>query len=340
MDLYGSKRNYKKNGNKRKNAITSINIAIMILTAILVIPVGIYLNNKWNLMLLQREEAKMVARNNASPVLNFVEIFVQIVIACIIIYVFHKGLKYKKAKEEEYDEKVVKRAVAEVLPNAEFIRNACIEVGTLYEYGIIPTYDKHKKRGMIRYQKDKKDYCFSNIHLLSRREDKNERVYYETTYMGQVYTANYKTGISGAVRIFATRMMAVIKKETNAGYASKRPGETKIETENIQFNDNFDVYTTSEQSAFFVLSPFVMEQLLEMKRKYEQIGVYISGNHVIITLMTNRILFPERIYIKQCEADSLEISKAEMRKMLKMAELLEDSINGSIKNNFTKLRQR
>ena len=43
MDLYGSKRNYKKNGNKRKNAITSINIAIMILTAILVIPVGIYL---------------------------------------------------------------------------------------------------------------------------------------------------------------------------------------------------------------------------------------------------------------------------------------------------------
>lgn len=338
MDLYGGKKNYKKNGNKRKNAITPTNIVLMILMAILVISVGIYLNNKWTLMLLQREEARMAAGNNTSYF--SVGGFIQMVIGCVMFYVFLKGLKYKKAKEKEYDEKVVKRAVAEVLPNAEFIRNECIAVDTLYKYGIIPTYDRHKKRGMIRYQKDKKDYCFSNIHLLSRKEDKDERIYYDTIYMGQVYTANYKTGISGAVRIFATRMMAVIKKETNAGYASKRPGETKIETENIQFNDNFDVYATSEQSAFFVLSPFVMEQLLEMKRKYEQIGVYISGNHVIIALMTNQILFPERIYIKQCEADSLEISKAEMRKMLKMAELLEDSINGSIKNNFTKLRQR
>ncbi|MBD5089034.1 MAG: DUF3137 domain-containing protein [Clostridiales bacterium] len=337
MNLYG-KRNHRKSGNKRKNAITPANIVIMILTAILVVSVGIYLNDKWTQMLLQREEARMAARNNASYF--SVSGFVQIVIGCVMFYVFLKGLKYKRAKEEEYDEKVVKRAVAEVLPNAEFIRNGCIEVDRLYKYGIIPTYDKHKKRGMIRYQKDKKDYCFSNIHLLRRKEDKDERVYYDTTYMGQVYTVNYKTWLSGTVRIFATKKMAVIKKKTNAGYASKRSGETKIETENIQFNDNFDVYATSDQSAFLVLSPYVMEQLLEMKGNYEQVSVYISGNHVVIALKTDRILFPERIYINKKEAESLEASKAEVRKMLKMAELLEDSINGSIRNNFTRLRER
>lgn len=334
MNLYG-KRNHRKSGNKRKNAITPANIVLMILTAILVVSVGIYLNDKWTQMLLQREEARMAARNNTSYF--SVSGLVQIVIGCVMFCVFLKGLKYKKAKEEEYDEKVVKRAVAEVLPNAEFIRNGCIEAGTLYKYGIIPTYDKHKKRGMIRYQKDKKDYCFSNIHLLRRKEDKDERIYYDTTYMGQVYTVNYKTELSGTVRIFATKKMAVIKKKTNAGYASKRSGETKIETENIQFNDNFDVYATSDQSAFLVLSPYVMEQLLEMKRNYEQVGVYISGNHVVIALKTDRILFPERIYINKKEAESLEASKAEVRKMLKMAELLEDSINGSIRNDFTRL---
>lgn len=331
MNLYG-KRNHRKSGNKRKNTIKFINIVIMILIVILIIPVGIYLNDKWTQMLLQREEAKMAARNNASYF--SVGGLVQMVMGCVMFYVFLKGLKFKKAKEEEYDEKVIKRAVAEVIPNAEFIRNECIKAGTLYKYGIIPTYDKHKKRGMIRYQKDKKDYCFSNIHLLSRKEDKHERVYYDTSYMGQAYTVHYKTGLSGTVRIFATRTMAVIKKKTNAGYASKRSEETKIETESIQFNDNFNVYATSEQSAFFVLSPLVMEQLFEMKRIYGQVGVYISGNDVVIVLETNRILFPERIYINQKEAESLEASKAEVRKMLKMAELLEDSINGSIKNNF------
>lgn len=338
MDLYG--KNNKRKNNKRKNAFTPINLIVMTITAILVMSIGIYLENKWTIMLAHREEARMAARSNAGFFSNFVGAVVQIITACIIIYVVLKGLKYKKAKEKEYDEKVIKKAVAEVLPNAEFIRNGCIEPKVLYEYGIIPSFNNYEKRGMIRYQKDKKEYCFSNIELLNRREDKNERVYYVTTYEGQVYTANYKTGLSGAVRIFATKMMAVIKKETNAGYASKKSDEIKIETENIQFNDNFDVYATSQQSAFFVLSPYVMEQLLAMKRNYEQVGVYISGSHVVIALKTDRILFSKKMYLNQKEAESLEASKAEVRKMLKMAELLENSINGSIKNNFTKMRER
>lgn len=88
----------------------------------------------------------------------------------------------------------------------------------------------------------------------------------------------------------------------------------------------------------YVLSPYVMEQLLEMKRIYDQIGVYISGNHAVITLKTDNILFSEKIYIRQKEAQFLEDSTEEVRKMLKMTELLEDSINGSIKNNFTNLK--
>lgn len=339
MNLDG-KRNHRKSGNKRESAITPTNIVIMVLTVILVIAIGIYFGDKWTQMLVQREEARMAARNNASTFSNFIGAFVQIIVACIIIYVFLRGLKYKKAKEEEYDEKVLKKAIAEVLPNAEFIRNGCIEPRILYEYGIIPVYDNYKKRGMIHYQIDKKDYYFSNIHLLSRKEDKDEHVYYDTIYKGQIYMADYKTGVSGIVRIFATKKMAVIKKKTNAGYASKRSGETKIETENIQFNDNFDVYATSDQAAFCVLSPYVMEQLLELKSNYEQVGVYINENHVVIALKTDRILFPERIYIDQREAESLEASKAEVRKMLKMAEFLEDSINGSIKNNLIRLRER
>lgn len=185
MNLYG-KKNRKKRENNRKNAITPVNIVIMLLTAILVLPIGIYLQEKWTFMLVQREEARMAARSNAGPFFNIVEAFIRIVVASIIIYVLYKGYKYKKSKEEEYDEKVLKKAIAEVLPNAEFIRNGCIEPGILYEYGIIRGYDSHEKRGMIRYHKDNKDYCVSNIHLLGKREDKHERVYYNTVYMLQV----------------------------------------------------------------------------------------------------------------------------------------------------------
>lgn len=306
----------------------------MLLTAIPVLYIGINLQEKWIYMSAQREAARMAARSNAGPFFNIVEAFIQIVVASIIIYALYKGYKYIKAKEEEYDEKVLKKAIAKVLPNAEFIRDGCIEPEILYKYGIIRGYDSYEKSGMIRYQKDNKDYCVSNIHLLGKREDEHEHVEHYTIYMGQAYTVNYKTGLSGTVRILTTKMMAVVNKGVNVSYPSKRKGETKIETENILFNNNFAVYATSEQSAMFVLSPYVMEQLLEMKRIYDQIGVYISGNHVVITLKTDDILFSEKIYIRQKEAQFLEDSIEEVRKMLKLTELLENSINGNIKNNF------
>lgn len=255
------------------------------------------------------------------------------------MYILPKWKKYKREKEQEYDEKVVKKAVSEIIPGAEFIRKDCIKPTTLFQYGIVPYFDTYQENGMIRYKRDGKEYSFSNIHLSYKRKDKDGNITYEPIYKGQVYTAHYKTGLAGTVRIFATKTIAVIEKETDTGYISKQKQETKIETENIQFNDNFDVYATDEQSAFFVLNPVVMEQLLEMKKNYEQVGVYINGDDMIVALKTNRILFPKRLYNSNQEELSLENSKQEAKKMLKMAKLLEDTINGSIKNNFTNMKK-
>ena len=261
------------------------------------------------------------------------------VFACIAAVagyiIFEKIKKLKALKENEYDEKILKKVIAELVPNATFDRDKCIGPGALYEKGIVPRYDNHRESGVLSYQKEGKEYGFSNIHLLRSREDKDDRTYYETIYKGQVYILNYATELQGAVRIFATRRMAVVNVETNDGYAGKRKEERKIETENIMFNDNFDVYATSEQSAFYVLTPYVMEQLLEMKKKYNQVGVYISGNNVIISLKTGSILLSKKIYFEELATQYLQEARGEVKKVLRMAEILENTINGSIKNNFT-----
>lgn len=107
------KRNRKEREKNRKKALTPVNIVIklfiviMLLTAIPVLYIGINLQEKWIYMSAQREAARMAARSNAGPFFNIVEAFIQIVVASIIIYALYKGYKYIKAKEEEYDEKVL-----------------------------------------------------------------------------------------------------------------------------------------------------------------------------------------------------------------------------------------
>lgn len=65
-----------------------------------------------------------------------------------------------------------------------------------------------------------------------------------------------------------------------------------------------------------------------------EVGVYINDDNMIISLKTNHILFPRKMYNDNTEELSLEKSKQEAINMLDMAKLLEDSINGSIENNF------
>lgn len=195
---------------------------------------------------------------------------IEIILCSILIfagYIFLKKIAaVKELKEKEYDEKILKKAVAEILPDATFDRDRCIEPEMLYKKGIIPYYSTFEQPGMLSYKRQGKEYRFSNICLLRYREDKNERGYYDTVYEGQAYAVNFQTQLQGTVRIFATRKMAVVKARTDDGYKGKRQGEIKVETENVLFNDNFNVYATDEQSAFYVLSPYVMEQMLEIKK--------------------------------------------------------------------------
>ena len=258
-----------------------------------------------------------------------------VLIAFVILKMFGRLHGYSRQKKEEYDDKVTLKAVSEIIPDAQFSRNRCILPGTLREYGILPAYDDYVTDGMLHYRKNEKDYYCSNIHLTKESTDSDGNTTDNTCYRGQAYTVNYRMNLPGSVRIFSTRKIKLIRKESRSGYPAKRPGETKIETENTQFNENFDVYATNEQSAFFVLTPLVMEQLLEMKRRYEQVGVYINGNQLVITLKTNRTLLAARWYKPEKEADALESAKRDLREILETAELLENSINGSTDHNFT-----
>ena len=114
------------------------------------------------------------------------------------------------------------------------------------------------------------------------------------------------------------------------GFKKKQNDEEKIETENISFNENFDVYATDSHIAFYCLSPYVMEQLLEMKKRYGKFGVAITGRVISIALNSDYILFQKPVTNSQIDKMSVENSKRELQSILQFAQRIEDSINGRV----------
>lgn len=88
------------------------------------------------------------------------------------------------------------------------------------------------------------------------------------------------------------------------------------------------MYATDAHTAFYVLTPHVMERLLSMKKEYGSFGMAVYGSKIAIALCTGYYLFEAPQNYQAIENISVENSKNEIQKMLLFAQIMEDAING------------
>lgn len=187
---------------------------------------------------------------------------------------------------------------------------------------------------LIRYEKNGKACAFSNLMLTRREKDHNDRYCDKAVFVGQAYMLHYKFNMQGTVRIMTTKQW--MGKERLDGFKKQdMDREEKIETENEVFNGQFDVYATDAHTAFYVVTPIVMERLLAMKAKYGSFGVAVSGGEIVIALCSGYCLFEPPESYQEIENISVENSKDEIQQMLLFAQLLEDTINGRTGSDST-----
>lgn len=118
-------------------------------------------------------------------------------------------------------------------------------------------------------------------------------------------------------------------KEFSSGYYM--PKET-INTENEEFNQNFEVVASEESQAFFILSPLVMERLLALKEKYGQFGVYIHDDYIIFGMNWKKqpLSMPDKI--SASKKMSIEQSFEDMKTLLSDIYEIKDAIDLNFKN--------
>lgn len=226
-----------------------------------------------------------------------------------------------------YDEKIMAKAVQEMMPGANMEPDGCLDGMDLYLHGVVPDFDDFRGSYLIRYAKNGKSCAFSNLTLTRREKDRNDNYYNKAVFVGQAYELHYKSQMQGTVRIMTTTQM--LGREILSGYKKLDKGlEEKIETENAVFNGQFDVYASDAHSAFYVVTPPVMERLLAMKAKYGSFGLAVSGEKIEIALCSGYYLFEPPESYQEIETISVEKSKEEIQQMLLFAQCIEDAVNG------------
>lgn len=245
----------------------------------------------------------------------------------IIIRFLKKWREQGRNAKAAYDENIMAKAVQEILPGAIMEPDGSIDSMDFYVHGVVPDFDDAQGSYLIRYEKNGKTCAFSNLTLTRREKDRSDNYYQKVVFVGQAYELRYKSQMQGCVRIMTTSQW--MGREVLDGFKKQdKEREEKIETENEVFNRQFDVYATDAHSAFYVVTPIVMERLLSMKAKYGSFGVAVSGDKIMIALCSGYYLFEPPGDYREIENISVERSKGEIAYMLLFAKQLEDTVNG------------
>lgn len=178
--------------------------------------------------------------------------------------------------------------------------------GIKYEIikNIFSDFEKYYSNCHIIFGDDYKTE-FSNLqifHYVENSEGNNRKVY---DYMGQILVSNLKTNIDGHIRIVPVVDKNLFGYKKYGIYNKRHKDEEEIETEYIDFNETYSIFSTDEFYTRLVLNPNIMEILNKWKDKM-RVSIYMNEKYISISFESNENLF----YLPSTKTEIDELSLA------------------------------
>ena len=193
----------------------------------------------------------------------------------------------------------------------EYNKNTCITDPSMYGALPEPQYGDYfsdiKAGDYVSFNIKENKFEISEQKIFAK-DDEGTYVIFD----GTIYKTGYKRTLTGHVRIVPTK--TVRGHEVQDRYPKQNKlVEQKVETDNILFNEHFDVYATSKEEAIFVLNPIVINYFTN--HVGEELSFYAEGTNLYFAFhgKKNKIFVAPKT-LAGVDALSLEGSCQEVKK--------------------------
>jgi hypothetical protein len=156
---------------------------------------------------------------------------------------------------------------------------------------LIPRYDKADTEDGLTGQHENVSIKFLEAHLQQERRSKNS-TNYVTVFKGPLFTLTFPKPFIGTTLLQTDKTMI-----GNFLSGAFTDGE-RVRLEDPEFEDQFEVYSTSQVEARFILTPDFMERLLRLQRQF--------GKHLQAAFQDNEMLIAINGAKNRFEAGSLD----------------------------------
>lgn len=253
----------------------------------------------------------------------------------IVFYYWPQYMKRKtlfgdriRTNDEIYITDFLCPILKEVFPQAELTWTANYPMNVLEV--ISPRSTKFNLFNQLSFH-DEKNLVVANLyayHIETRiKRDSNGETHTVREevedFSGQVFSLKAPISFPGHLRVVPTKKSFFLKREIKGDYPGPENNEVQIETEDIQNNENYNIYCTDEFAARKFLKPEVLDWFDHQISK-NAMCVYLVQDTLYISLYTSRYLFPTPN--RKDAIESLSIA-AEYQKLCKEIDLVDELTN-------------
>ncbi|WP_455010638.1 DUF3137 domain-containing protein [Oribacterium sinus] len=150
---------------------------------------------------------------------------------------------------------------------------------------VVPSAEHYIQSGILQLNDERN---LQTVDLYAYSITKGKDSHDVTHFLGQVYSIKNTLPLRGELRIVPTEHF--LNMETQEGYLGTMQGGKKIDVEDIQHNEHYNIYCTDEQSARKFLSPTVIEWFNSMCSRCK-LSFYSNESRIYFANYNNRYFF-------------------------------------------------
>ncbi|QLY39648.1 DUF3137 domain-containing protein [Hujiaoplasma nucleasis] len=221
---------------------------------------------------------------NQNSNLNFIPM---ILFAGGIIYFIIGASAFSKLKKE-FKKDFLKNIFSVLIPGIEYSPHIGLNPMDVYATEFLKKADRFHSEDYLSGKIDDIDFISSDVRLEERRvrHTKNgTQVYYVPYFVGRVFKFDFHKELVGHMQVL------------ESGRPLSRRPFNKVELESIDFNKKFNVFAEEELTAFYILTPDIMEAIFALERRYPgNISFSFSDQQMYLGINNNKNTFELQLF--------------------------------------------
>ena len=192
--------------------------------------------------------------------------------------------KKKRKLRSLYEREILAPILQVLYPTAEVDTEHHISLNTIKE--VVPSAKCYIQSGILELH-DERDLEIVDLYAFS--VEKGDNGYDDITdFLGQVYSIKNPLSSKGKLWIVPTEHF--LNFETEDGYLGTTQDGNKIDVEDIQHNEHYNIYCTDDLSARKFLSPTVIEWFNSMTSR-RKLSFYINESRIYFANYNDKYFF-------------------------------------------------